>query len=541
MEFEFGNCFPFPEIREQQRIAIEFALNAFLVKNKKFVILELGTGVGKSACAIAVARYLDRNEPGLDGFNPGSLFLTTQKILQEQYVADFGPPRGQLASIKSSENYTCGFMKKNTCAESSRTIQFQKGTPFFHACMNNCKYKQDKKLFLESKESITNFSYFFAESKYAGKIVPRELLVVDEAHNIELELGKFIEITFSERFSKHVLKIHWPEQSSDAAALRWVVDVYKPKLETHIKHIKSMLEKYAGLKSKLDELSSFSKQHSMLDKHLCKVNRFLDIYEEDNWALNVVEGNDSTGSMRKFEFKPIDVSIYSDEYLFKYGRHVMLMSATILDRDAYCKLLGIPIEQVEFLSIESPFPVENRPVFYVPAGKMGKDNITATLPNLAKIVSSLLEQHKGEKGVVHCHTFQIANYLKQNIRSNRLLIHDSMNKDRILQKHYSSKKPTVLLSPSSTEGLDLKDDLSRFQIICKLPYPFLGDKLVRKRMRKYDWWYPYQTSKTILQSLGRSIRDVDDHAVSYILDQNWERFFSDHGALFPGWFVRALQ
>ena len=28
------------------------------------------------------------------------------------------------------------------------------------------------------------------------------------------------------------------------------------------------------------------------------------------------------------------------------------------------------------------------------------------------------------------------------------------------------------------EGVDLKGDSSRFQIICKIPYPYLGDKLV---------------------------------------------------------------
>jgi Rad3-related DNA helicase len=85
-----------------------------------------------------------------------------------------------------------------------------------------------------------------------------------------------------------------------------------------------------------------------------------------------------------------------------------------------------------------------------------------------------------------------------------------------------------------TEGVDLKDDLSRFQIIMKVPYPYLGDKLIKKKMNKYDWYYGYATAKTVVQSVGRSVRNDKDVAVTYILDSgfNWffeknERFFSN--------------
>tara|TARA_Y100001938_G_scaffold30629_1_gene41606 strand:- start:165 stop:473 length:309 start_codon:yes stop_codon:yes gene_type:complete len=95
-----------------------------------------------------------------------------------------------------------------------------------------------------------------------------------------------------------------------------------------------------------------------------------------------------------------------------------------------------------------------------------------------------------------------------------------------------SKEATVLLSPSMTEGVDLKEDLSRFQIICKVPFPYLGDKLVRKKMNKWDWWYDLQTAKTIIQSVGRSIRSESDSAVTYILDSSWERFYGKNKKLF---------
>ena len=52
-----------------------------------------------------------------------------------------------------------------------------------------------------------------------------------------------------------------------------------------------------------------------------------------------------------------------------------------------------------------------------------------------------------------------------------------------------------------SEGVDLKGDLSKFQILCKVPFPYLGDAIVKKRMNKRESWYPLQTAKTIVQSV----------------------------------------
>ena len=169
---------------------------------------------------------------------------------------------------------------------------------------------------------------------------------------------------------------------------------------------------------------------------------------------------------------------------------------------------------------------------------MSANDINFTLPNLKMAVEAILQQHSGEKGIIHCHSYKIAWYLKKNIRNKRLLIHDSDNRDQVLKKHQKSKLPTVLLSPSMTEGVDLKDDLSRFQIICKVPFPYLGDKLVRKKMNKWRWWYDLQTAKTIIQSVGRSVRSSDDTAVTYILDSSWEKFFSKNSSMFGPEFNR---
>ena len=95
-----------------------------------------------------------------------------------------------------------------------------------------------------------------------------------------------------------------------------------------------------------------------------------------------------------------------------------------------------------------------------------------------------MEQHPNEKGIIHSHTYKIANYLKYNIKDKklkkRILTHTSENRDEVLKQHMNSKEPTVLISPSMTEGVDLKGDLSRFQILCKVPYPSWVIQLLRR-------------------------------------------------------------
>lgn len=541
MQFDIKTIFPYSNIRNAQEEAIEFALDAFTNQGKKYVIIEAGTGVGKSAIGVTLSRYIDLNSKlsENDQYKPGGYFLTTQKILQDQYIKDFSKPTGSMCSIKSSSNYTCTFNGKTNCGEGQRLLKVtEKGTPQWRHCVFNCAYKNAKDEFLQSTESVTNFSYFLAETTYAGKLKPRNMLVIDEAHNVETELSKFIEVAVTERFAK-VLKLSMPHINTQLQAVDWIRNIYHPKLLSHVKHVESMLEKYTGLREKLQEFSKLAKQYDLLDKHACKIKRFLDVYDKDNWVFNMAPADGRKG--RRLEFKPIDVAPFADDLVFKNGKHIVMMSATILDKDAFCTLLGIPKEQVSFISIPSPFPVENRPILSFPIGKMSSKSIDETLPKLVEAVRAILDQHKGEKGIIHCHTYKIASYLKKHVRNKRLLIHTSDNREETLNKHIKSSNSTVLLSPSMTEGIDLHDDLGRFQIICKVPYPYLGDKLIKKRMNKWRWWYPLQTAKAIVQAVGRSVRSMDDHAVTYILDSDWDFFYSKNKLLFPKGFSDCLK
>ena len=535
--------FPYSNCREAQENAINAALNAFVTENKRFMVLEAATGVGKSAIGMTIARYLTATQPQSSDsdYKNGAYFLTTQKLLQEQYIHDFGEPIGDMRQIMSAVNYQCKHHRKQNCAESQQQLKSETDSTskFYRTCKFHCTYREEKTKFIASSESVTNFSYFLTETAYSGKLEPRNLLVIDEAHNADGELCKFIEISVSERFALSALKLEMPDLSTQKQSFDWVKNTYIQQLKIHVAQYEMIIEKFKLNEKGNGEFEKITKQYDMLSKHLTKIEQFLSLYDEENWVFNLVEGEGK--GMRKLEFKSIDISPYAEQILFKSGRKVLMMSATIINQDGFCKMLGIKDDDVSFMSIPSPFDSNNHPIFAFPIAKMSAGTIDADLPKLVEAIKSILEQHPKEKGIIHAHSYKIASYIKTHIRNKRLIFHGSEDRHKKLEEHMRSKEPTVIVSPSMQEGVDLKDNLSRFQIICKVPYPYLGDKIVKKRMHRWSWWYAFETAKTVVQSLGRSIRNENDHAASYILDVDWQRFYGNNSHLFPETFKNSLQ
>jgi Rad3-related DNA helicase len=536
---EWKHFFPYSSPRDEQVLAIDSIIDAF-ESGKKFFILEAQTGVGKSAIAVTVSRYVSEHMQTIPNYSVGSTVLTTQKLLQDQYEKDF--LKSSMCSLKSSSNYQCKHFKKQSCAETRPMLQNeQKGSRLWNTCVLNCSYKKKKEEFIEGKLGVTNFAYFLNETKFSGKIPKKQLLVVDEAHNLPDELSKFIEVSFSEKFSKSFLDIDIPSGLTPRQFVDWISENYYPVLLAKKTAFEDGMSRYIGLSEKVQngELMKLAKKMDLLSGHEAKVKTFLGIWDNENWVMEELPADEKSG--RKLQFKPVDVAPYASGYIHSWGQHVLLMSATILDMAGYKTLCGIEEENSSNLIIPSPFPHENHPIIYAGVGSMGNNDIERTLPKISEAVKEILRAHPKEKGIIHCGSYKIAWYIKKNIKSNRLLIHDSFDREAVLSKHISSKEPTVILSPSMTEGVDLKDDLSRFQVICKIPFPYLGDKLIRKKMSKWDWWYDLQTSKTLIQSVGRSVRNENDRAVTYILDSIWERFFKKNHAIFPENFKKSLQ
>jgi ATP-dependent DNA helicase DinG len=522
--------FPFSSPRESQSRIINQVLNGF-ENGKKYAIIEAGTGIGKSAIGVTLARYLNGYLPmqNDDLFLNGSYFLTTQKILQDQYEKDFSD-KG-LISLYSSTNYKCQRKKGNNCSDTQSEIKA--GDTQYDKCKFDCVYKDKKKSFIDGQLGITNFSYFLTEINYSKKLPKKKVIIIDEAHNLENELTRFIEISVSTFFAERILKLTLPnieELNTQLRIFNWIENVYFPSLKSRKEFMEKQIDKI-GLGGKLQDHLTLLKQVEMIKSHYSKIEKFLSSYNKENWICETEE-TEKRGYI-KFNFKPIDISQYAQEYLLNYAEKIIFMSATIVSHEGFIETLGLNNDDVVCVKEKSPFDPKNKPIIFSQIGSMSSNNIDKTLPNLVNAIKNIINEHKNEKGIIHTHSVKVAEYIKNNIKSGRLLLAHGSNRDEILKEHTTSNKPTILLSPSMAEGVDLKDNLSRFQIICKIPFPYLGDKVVRKKMNKWKWWYDTQTIRTIIQSIGRSIRNESDYAVTYILDSDWERVYNKNKELFP--------
>jgi Rad3-related DNA helicase len=69
-----------------------------------------------------------------------------------------------------------------------------------------------------------------------------------------------------------------------------------------------------------------------------------------------------------------------------------------------------------------------------------------------------------------------------------------------------------------TFGIDLRDDLARFQIIVKAAFLPLGDNRIKRLFDEDKEWYTNKMLINLVQACGRGVRSKDDYCITYILD-----------------------
>jgi len=516
--------FPFKEVRPIQEESINFILNSFLTNGKKYCLVEAPTGVGKSAIAVTVSKYFQYYQRS--ALVRTAWITTTQRILQRQYQRDFS----WMPTIWSKNHYECPDKMGISCQFGTLVNDIFKGK----YC--DCIYKKDKKLFLEDEISMTNLSFLLNHIEYTQEIDKRKLLIVDECHTLDNALTEFVSITL-DKFTIKEYGVEWIGiNKSIEEVVHWiendfVITLGKLKERVNIK-IKTF-DQHTILSDSIGK--KLIKQLNDLDRYISQLNRCISRFNVNEWVMSINKEED------EITLKPIFSSRYSQKQLFCKGEKILLMSGTILDKEVFCRNIGIPKEETEFISLDSPFKKENRMIFAASTASLSHKNIDKSLPKISMAIEHIINEHKSDKGLIHANSYKVANYITKHVKhKNRFITHDSSNRIEMYELHLKSKQPTILVSPSLTEGIDLYDDLSRFQIIVKVPFPYLGDNFIVEKMKRVQNWYSWETAKTIIQSSGRSIRNVDDNATTYILDKDFIFFYKQNSNLFPSWWRQSL-
>ena len=491
--------------------------------------LEAPPGVGKSHLAMTLARW-----------SGDAYLLTSQKLLQDQYEREFG---GALQLVKGRENYPC-----ERTPVPVPTTQGLCRRPRGPACQ--CPYARAKLAALNGPIFCTNTAYFLTLRQWQREQLPRRrLLVIDEAHNLEAQLVRVFTVTIAPDQMKAWFGGALPRLGS--------ADEYRVLFEDHVIELRAEL---ALIDGRLDALRppeteealltypltaeelALLEQRDVLENALARLQVFLDAAGTE-WIVRYPDGVAST-----LELVPLTVGGMAGTLLWDAADIVVLSSAFLGRSDVIAGYFGLAPEAMQSFATPSPFPVEQRTIEYRPVGALSRDTLPTLEPALFDEVASILAAHPHEKGLVHAASYAAARRLLTYLADRApgqyrrvIFVESSDAKARALEHHRASPLPTVLLSPSLREGVDLPDDFLRFQIITKMPYPDLGDPWTAARRSRDPRWYALETAKALVQAYGRSCRHADDYGVTYVLDAQFARFLQSYRPLLPGWFRDAAE
>lgn len=559
------------EYREGQKECIEFVTRSFN-SGKRVVILECPTGSGKSTIGMTLANMVQ-----------DSFYLTITKILQDQLTSDFNDivdlkgknaypctfysrmgnklvERGILSSqdlnVKLKEKLDCssGYCRKikskNKCSycflskPPENTYYKARGIRIASGDLDSlppdmtysaCPYFNRVYEALNSRKVVMNFSSFIYQANFTDRFTQRDLMIIDEGHNIEPILLDFVSLSLNDQLLQEGYNIELPDYDSVEAYADWFEQI-------------NFVDKITQLRDK-EEAFDNHKAADELDGILNKYKLFHSNVKSSNseWVIERASKFEKGRHVNLIIFKPVFAIDFVEKLLFQYGKRIVIMSATILDVNVMCKSLGIKRDTVAAYRMKNRFPLENRPIYYKPAARMtgGKDAMRLWMPKMVRAVDEIATKYKNKRGIIHTHNFAILEELLKSCKkevAERFITQKEFPDKKILLDFHAKSNDSIIVAPAMHEGIDLKDDLSRFQIICKIPYAnFYENKQLKRRIDLDRRYYTWLTALKLIQSCGRSIRSEEDFADTYIIDEAFGKFMQDAKGMIPEWFSEAIK
>lgn len=493
--------------RTHQEDAIQFAIES----DKPIVVIKAPTGSGKSLIGSCIAATTQK-----------STYLVHSKQLQTQLNIDF--PEFEL--MQGRNNFKClqnGF-PADKCIHSINGFKCShKAAAFGRNELQPCPYEKRKIEVAAAPWQLLNYPYFLFEANYVGKFSDRELIICDEGDLVEGLLLDFVQLQIPFGILKK-LKIGLPKYKTTKAENG--IESWKQWAEWSLGPISRALNSAEDLSEKRRYQSLMTRMTILKDN----VDHTWIMQEDDN----------------RVTFKPIWMSKQlSQEFFFKHAPKFVFMSATFPPAEIMGQLLGRDPGDFDYFEVPSNFPVSHRQVMVRSEVQLNKESMETDLARnkVCEQVVDILADHVDEKGIIHTHSYQIAGWI-MDLGLDRLITHDSSDREEVLEHFKKSEDRLVLVSPSMERGVDLPYDDCRFAIIVKCPFPYLGDKFISSRAYSGsigNLWYKSITAQDIVQACGRGVRHADDWCATYCLDGKIQRLIIDNRRLFPEYFLEAVE
>lgn len=220
-------------------------------------------------------------------------------------------------------------------------------------------------------------------------------------------------------------------------------------------------------------------------------------------------------------------------------KKLVFLSATIGRKDI--EALGLSNRRVSYIEVDSPIPVDRRPIYFEPLGNMAAASQDRNLPALSEYIEAVL-QTRPEAGLIHA-PYSLALKLRNRFQNHpRILFHNQDNKKEMYAKFRKEgpAKGLVLVASGLYEGISLDEDAGRWQIITKVPYANLGEPGYQWMAENDPEQYAWQAIRLVVQAAGRICRGPNDFGETIITDTSFEKLLNGNRELFPKFFLEAL-
>ena len=561
-------------------------LKSLFIEDKKYVVLEAPTGSGKTIIGFMsffCIQYMyikkEKNSNGLNERpeNPVeqlTYFLTSAKMLQEQIDADLDrfDFRKYIFMLKGVANYKCIFEELKL--KSSKT-QFKvnivdtnysdrpcKGLSkkdrlkLYFDCDPICPYQVARYEASEKSCTILNYAYFLniMRSDFNPFFGKRLITIADEAHLIPEIVCNIFNTEFNQYAVNQLNKLFQtirmsygesPQLNIAEGYLRDCFLVFIKPMENldfipnyfkAFQYFRLLIESWQkNPEIYMSELSTFGSNLERINELLQKeedilelvLNRPLDVFFESEI---VAEDKVTNSKLYKHILKDLsEANMVRKNFLDKLNKGIF-MSATLGDIDEYATMMGMKPEEYVGFRLPSAFDFSKSPVNLCKSGWLNFKNFNSSIDKvIMDAIKICNEFHPNEKGIIHTSTFKIGEILKNKIdlglvpdKSRFLFYKNAQEKEEMVERMKNSQKPYIIVGPSLYEGLDLKDDQGRFNILIKVPYGALSE-YTKKKIERFPFWYKRVTVEKIVQAIGRTNRHTNDYSTVYLLDSMFDK------------------
>ncbi|RQG89287.1 ATP-dependent DNA helicase [Natrarchaeobius halalkaliphilus] len=526
--------FPAPSYRGNQESALQDIRDAFAAGND-VVLVRAPTGSGKSLLARAVAGCARTVAEG-DPSDATGAYYTTPQVSQLDDVAS-DDLLADLSVIRGKSNYTCILPDERDTPVNQAPCVRERG--YDCSVKHRCPYFSDRAIASNREIAAMTLAYFM---QTAGSEVfrTRDVVVVDEAHGLAEWAEMYATIQLGPRTVPFWEELRVPEIDRTERAVRYAENL----AQTCTRRKDDLLAQQSLTPGEVRERDRLQELIGELEWF---VSDFRDPQSPTTWLVDQSEPNSGASTDDEealggpLTIKPMNPEKYLAHTVWDRGNRFALLSATILNKAAFCRQVGLDPDTVALVDVGHTFPVENRPLYDVTQGKMTYEHRDETTPKLARVIVRIMQNHPDEKGLIHAHSYDIQERLAQLLTDfgvgDRIRTHDRDGRDADLEDWKASDDPDVFLSVKMEEALDLKGDLCRFQVICKAPFLNTSDSRVAHRLEADQWaWYYRAALRTVIQACGRVVRAPDDYGATYLADSSLLDLFERARTDVPDWF-----